>query len=958
MFDAEDPADPGSARAALRHAVEHAAHLLPAQRPVESFVHHNTLHAFEDMPFEQAVVRAGEVFGAKAFMPESAYREAHAAARILDRDLDAVLARRVPEAPVAVGGPGLTEREVARRLMLAMPADASGPALTWRLDETSLLKALPAELPREAREALVAAGPPREILPAIWEACADHAEGAVHPAPAAVRPRDRAVADGLADPDLLTHPVLIRWSAAFLDHGQAYWPLHDRDQGFYCVMRDTLGAGGLPLRGWMRPLRKRLRADRAAGFDALASALATLDRLGVAPEDRDAVVERTLLALPGWPGMFVQLTARADLAPGPTRPTDLADFLAVRLLLDEAALAAVRAEDMASPPVDPAGVVAWRLFHGALLLGLGPRAVRRPGALASLCDLLGRYPQVEREKLWHLAYERRYRVGILDGVLAHHARIKDETPPPPRAQVVTCIDDREESLRRHLEELDARWETLGAAGNYGLAVAYVPLGAARPRPLCPAGLVPTHLLREAPADPAAWKAEQARRARKGVAGEAADIGAGTLFRGTLMALSGVAALFPLVARTVAPSLAARSGGHAHGPASTLLIEHDPDHAHDGPQQVGFTVEEMVAIVEGQLRGMGLVKAFAPLVAVLGHGSASMNNPQEAAHDCGACGGGRGGPNARAFAMMANRPDVRAALVARGIVIPDGTWFVGGYHNTADDAVDWYDLDRVPAARKDTLTDLEADMEEARRRDAHERCRRFELAPLDLSTDAALRHVEDRSEDLAQPRPEYGHCTNALCFVGRRIWSRGLFLDRRVFLTSYDPATDPDDAVLERILALVGPVGAGINLEYYFSFVDRDRYGCNTKLPHNITGLLGVMDGHASDLRTGLPWEMVEIHEPVRLLVVIEARPEQLQAILARQPGLAKLVLHRWILVAAFDPEAGRAWFFDDHGFVQHFPESRHLPEVSTSVDWYGGRRDHLAPATITAGRPSGAGEAA
>ena len=29
-----------------------------------------------------------------------------------------------------------------------------------------------------------------------------------------------------------------------------------------------------------------------------------------------------------------------------------------------------------------------------------------------------------------------------------------------------------------------------------------------------------------------------------------------------------------------------------------------------------------------------------------------------------------------------------------------------------------------------------------------------------------------------------------------------------------------------------------------------------------------MDGAASDLRTGLPWQMVEIHEPVRLLFVV------------------------------------------------------------------------------------------
>ena len=91
-----------------------------------------------------------------------------------------------------------------------------------------------------------------------------------------------------------------------------------------------------------------------------------------------------------------------------------------------------------------------------------------------------------------------------------------------------------------------------------------------------------------------------------------------------------------------------------------------------------------------------------------------------------------------------------------------------------------------------------------------------------------------------------------------------------FLVSYDSQDDDaDGSTLAGVLAGVVPVAAGINLEYYFSRVDPGGYGCASKLPHNISALLGVMDGHASDLRTGLPWQMVEIHEPVRLLVVVE-----------------------------------------------------------------------------------------
>ena len=46
----------------LKEAIEHAAHLLPAQGPITRFIHHNTLHAFEDLPFADAVKKAAADF--------------------------------------------------------------------------------------------------------------------------------------------------------------------------------------------------------------------------------------------------------------------------------------------------------------------------------------------------------------------------------------------------------------------------------------------------------------------------------------------------------------------------------------------------------------------------------------------------------------------------------------------------------------------------------------------------------------------------------------------------------------------------------------------------------------------------------------------------------------------------------------------------------------------------------
>jgi uncharacterized protein YbcC (UPF0753/DUF2309 family) len=235
------------------------------------------------------------------------------------------------------------------------------------------------------------------------------------------------------------------------------------------------------------------------------------------------------------------------------------------------------------------------------------------------------------------------------------------------------------------------------------------------------------------------------------------------------------------------------------------------------------------------------------------------------------------------------------------------------------------------------------------RNAHERCRRFEAAPLDLTLGGARRHVEARSKDLAETRPEYGHATNAVCFVGRRQRTRGLFMDRRTFLASYDPSQDASGhAILTRILKAVVPVCGGINLEYYFSFVDPSGWGCGTKLPHNITSLLGVMDGAASDLRTGLPWQMVEIHEPVRLLFVIETTPETLAQLFDQEPDIAKMFQNEWAQLATLSPDSAEIRVFRKCRFELYEPEDRALPRVNSSWDWYCGKRDHLGYAQVAA----------
>ena len=50
------------------------SHFLPAQNPLKDFVHHNTLHAFQDKDFFAALQESSEIFGYKTFLPLNDFR--------------------------------------------------------------------------------------------------------------------------------------------------------------------------------------------------------------------------------------------------------------------------------------------------------------------------------------------------------------------------------------------------------------------------------------------------------------------------------------------------------------------------------------------------------------------------------------------------------------------------------------------------------------------------------------------------------------------------------------------------------------------------------------------------------------------------------------------------------------------------------------------------------------------
>jgi uncharacterized protein YbcC (UPF0753/DUF2309 family) len=976
----------------LTRVIAALAPQLPAQGPLSIFIHHNTLHAFEHLPFEAAVERAADELGREPFLAEERYRAKLASGRIRARDVHALLAEHLgARGEEDVAGVTLRHDLWLAIVLHGIPA-ARGRELAWMLEETAALSRFRSDVPAGARIARSALSELDDrvneewrAVHRLWSACVEAVGRAGEPPrdvlPTPVRHRDWLQAAHGIDTDAWIHPALIRFLAGYLDQGLAHWPMPDRNLGihgcFLAIYRSSLAA---QCGRWARGLPRLVDEDRAAGRDALGSIENSLAQLGVAEHEWPDYLSAELLALRGWAGIVHQIEQRPDRVPARDLAVTLRGYLAVRLLFVRAALEhaarqlsfggalpelRARLRGRLRPPPPPTVVErAWPLFHIAQLCGLDASIVEQWAApnVTALEREVRELDGVLRRRILHQAFERAIRHRLYDALL-HHA----PTPAPkPAFQAVFCLDEREESFRRHLEEVEPACETFGTAGFFSVAMYHRGVTDAHPRPLCPAAIRPEHYVAEIEADgDRTQRSRRLQRRAAGYLGYNVHVGSRLPVRGALlMTAFGWLALVPLVLRVVFPWLSSRwsrvRDTNIAAPRTQLQLDRQ-DAAPPIGRYFGFTVREMADIVRRVLEDVGLAGCLSPLVLIVGHGSVSLNNPHESAHDCGACGGGRGGPNARAFAQMANDPRVRERLAAEGLAIDADTWFVGALRNTCDNAVTFFDEDRVPAASRPLFERIKDVVETARRREAHERCRRFDAVPGWYPPLAALAHVEGRAADLAQPRPEYGHASNAFSIVGRRTRTRGLFLDRRAFLTSYDPTRDNDGVILARIMAAVAPVVAGINLEYYFSYVDPTGYGCGTKLPHNVTSLLGVMDGAQSDLRTGLPWQMVEIHEPTRLAMVIEAPRDRVWRVVQGNAHLEQLVRNRWVWLAALDPDSATLWELRAGGFVEHKREHALATVAGESAAWYQGKRGFLPPVAIvpaasaTANRVAGSG---
>ena len=801
------------------HVVHELKHFLPTQTPLKDFIHHNSIHAFQDLKFYEAIFKSSKVFGHQPTMALADYRKLYQIGRIRPDVLAKIL----------------------------YDAKAEPEIEFWKTN----------------------------LLSKTYDDHIDQRIGKL---------RSNWKQEYHIDLDNLVQPFLFRFLCSYLDQGISIWDFPIGEMGFLESIQELEKTS-------FTSIFKTKRA-RALLYDGNLS----IEYLLKIVVGNEAYFEQYLFdqqfSHRGWSGLVASVEKQPETLLSP-RKISLHDLIIFELLLEIDNLDAELgsrwkpiSELTTQPPIDLLDDVPHSELHEVL-------------------------------RLWQDAFEWSYYDEVLAGIqqLSKSKKGIEAIPNSPTFQALFCIDEREDSIRRHIESIDDRSETYGTPGFFSVEFYFQAFGAKFYDKLCPAPVTPKYLIKE-------YNVTEKRKHDVLYTNKTHQLTTGFLSS----IVFGFWSAFRLVKNLFFPHKSpAISNAFLHmNPDGKLTVENTDEKNIENNLQIGFTVDEMATRVASLLNGIALTQNFAPIVYVVAHGSSSANNPHHGAHDCGACSGRPGSVNARVFATMANNKKVREVLKNSGIVIPDTTQFVGALHDTAADEIEFYDVIFLNELNGKRHIKNAQTFEDALDLNAKERSRRFASIDTKSPIKKVRKAIKERSVSLFEPRPELGHGTNTLCIVGKRNLTKGIFLDRRAFLNSYDYKTDLDGTFLTGIMKPLGPVCGGINLEYYFSRVDNYKLGAGTKLPHNVMGLFGVANSSDGDLRPGLPWQMIEVHDPVRLMIIVEHFPDVVLKVIQSVPEMYQWFHNEWVHLSVINPETDELFYFKNEQFVQYKPMTNQI----------------------------------
>lgn len=632
---------------------------------------------------------------------------------------------------------------------------------------------------------------------------------------------------------------IIKYITLFLDEGQAAWHVPERHKGFfYCF-------GNMMQNDTVLRQKNVFMQLGESSLDVLYDILS-----GYPEENWLRVLRYQLTQLPGWAAFVKWRAQQHNYQPQQEYPITLVDYLAARLVLA-------------------------RIFN------------------TSLCKEFANRLTCPVGMLWLQSWEETYRKRLIQSLSTSSKVFQNKNSRAVDAQFVFCIDVRSEPFRRHLER-SGNYETFGFAGFFGVPMLYNSFISKEYVSLSPALIEPVIRVKQNSCSYTQQAAEQYQSRYALLSGLYKIIKSVPLYVGaafTFVEFVGVWLGFVMFLRTLSATFVAQVVEWVRIVSMPkVCFAPQKDYTNDGH---GLTLKEQVFYAYTALSMMGL-REFAPIVFLCGHASQTLNNPYASALDCGACGGNPGGVSAQLLACILNDEQVRVQLKKRDVIIPENTVFVAAQHNTTTDQLNILNEKFLswPIAKC-----IKQDIEKTSKAVRNERNKNF----------PTISSPQMRAVDWAQVRPEWGLANNASMIIGLRDFTYGIDLQGRVFLHSYDWALDNDGRLLETIMTGPMIVAQWINAQYYFSTVDPEVFSSGSKVTHNAVGKLGVMQGNASDLMLGLPMQSImkdydqTYHEPLRLLVIIQAPKLLVEKNIEKNAMLKQLCDNKWISLMVFDP---------------------------------------------------------
>jgi len=158
----------------LLHYLDHLGHILPGQATIREFVHHNSIHGFQHLPFEEAVKEVEALMGVHGYLSDDRNRALYQKGSITDEDLAAALAHdkalEIEKSICTTNQLFITRKDIYRIALLFDLQSISASKLNWLIEEMDVLRKVQPDVPEIVRTNLLKSSNNEESgISVLWD---------------------------------------------------------------------------------------------------------------------------------------------------------------------------------------------------------------------------------------------------------------------------------------------------------------------------------------------------------------------------------------------------------------------------------------------------------------------------------------------------------------------------------------------------------------------------------------------------------------------------------------------------------------------------------------------------------------------------------------------------------------------------------------------------------------------